>query len=88
MSFYYNLNGLSAYPYFGWSNAYIKWLEEMEVARSTNKHVVYDLDARASLISLASIKYFAEREKELSFAPYGFTQVDNIENFEEKDVIW
>ena len=88
VSFYYNLNGLSAYPYFGWSNAYIKWLEEMEVARSTNKHVVYDLDARASLISLASIKYFAEREKELSFAPYGFTQVDNIENFEEKDVIW
>ena len=58
------------------------------MARSTNKHVVYDLDARASLISLASIKYFAEREKELSFAPYGFTQVDNIENFEEKDVIW
>ena len=25
-SFYYDLNGLSMYPYFGWSNEYIQWL--------------------------------------------------------------
>lgn len=87
-SSYYGLNGLSMYPYFGWSNGYIQWLEEMEVARSTNKHVIYDLNARSSLASLAGVKYYAERKTDTSFVPYGYSEVDTIRNHENEDLIW
>lgn len=87
-SFFYGLNGLSAYPYYGLSNSYMDWLSEMEVARSTMQHRIYDLDARSALVSLASVKYFAERKTEFSFAPYGFVAMEEIWNDNNKDVIW
>ena len=87
-SFYYDLNGLSMYPYFGWSNEYIQWLEEMEVARSENKHIIYGLDTRSSLMCLAGVKYYAERRNDTSFAPYGYTEVDTVQNGKSEDVIW
>ena len=87
-AFYFDLNGVSMYPYFGWSNGYMKWLVEMEVARCTMQHRIYDLDARSALASLASVKYCAERKTETSFAPYGFVQMEEIQKDKNKDIIW
>ncbi len=87
-SFYYELNGLSMYPYYGFSNGYMEWMDEMEVARNTMRARVYDLDARSALVSLAGVKYYAERQTDFSFAPYGFEKIGEIQKGNNKDVIW
>lgn len=87
LSFYYNLNGLTGYPYFGWSNNYIKWMNEMEIPRYFNKQIFYGLDTRAALLTLANVRYYAERQSETSIQPYGFTEIDQIRNGKNIDVI-
>lgn len=87
MSFYYGLNGVSMYPYFGWSGDFIKWIEEMELSRSINKQVFYGLDSRSPLLTLAGVKYYAERKIDGSITPYGFTEIDSIQNSKNIDRI-
>ena len=60
----------------------------MEVARNTMRARVYDLDARSALVSLAGVKYYAERQTDFSFAPYGFEKIGEIQKGNNKDVIW
>lgn len=87
-SFLYGLNGLSAYPYYGLSNSYMEWLAEMETARSRMQHRIYDLDERSTLVTLAGVKYYAERKTQSSFAPYGFVETEEIQKDDNKDLIW
>lgn len=87
ISFYYGLNGLSMYPYFGWSSNFIEWIEEMELTRSTNKQKFYSLNNCSALLTLANVKYYADRETDVSIIPYGFTEVNRIQNSKNMDAI-
>ncbi len=84
-AFYYDLNGISMYPYFGWSSAYIDWVAECELARYGNKHVLLGLNAHPAMLTLANCKYFVLRG---GYAhPFGFKEIDRVERDGNVDVI-
>lgn len=86
-AFRYNLNGLSMYPYYGWSSAYIQWVSEMEIPRYENKHHLNGHTANAPILTLDNVKYYASRDTATMPRPYGFVEVDSVENAGENDVI-
>lgn len=86
-AFSYGLNGLSMYPYYGWSNAYVRWIEEMELTRYENKHRLYGRMANAPLLTLSGVKYCASRSTAQKPRPYGFDEVDSVAVEESVDVI-
>ena len=84
-AFYYDLNGISMYPYFGWSSAYMDWVSETEVARYGNKHVLLGLNSHPAMLTLAGCKYYVLRA---GYAhPYGFSEIGRVETEETTDVI-
>ena len=80
MPFYYGLNGVTMYPYYGWSEPYMRWLSEMEYTFNVNRQEIYGFRTNARTLTLEGVKYFALREREGVQAPVGFTQVDLVEN--------
>ena len=86
-AFHYDLNGFSMYPYYGWSTSFVQWLHELEVSRKGNLQMVIDLDSRAPLLTLAGVKYFANREGENRVSPYGFEKVDSVKRGSTTDRI-
>lgn len=87
MAFRYGLNGLSAYPYYGYSRSYFDWTCEMELSRDDLVHKFYGLSSRAPMLTLAGVKYFASRETGREVRPYGFAPLERIENGEKADNI-
>ena len=87
MSFFYDLNGITMYPYFGWSDVYLDWLREMEVPLFSNKQLVFGVGTNARLLSLLGVKYYALREDSGLVRPSGFTEIDTIENQGSVDLI-
>ncbi|SCW59743.1 Uncharacterized membrane protein YfhO [Ruminococcaceae bacterium YRB3002] len=85
--FHYGLNTLTGYPYFGWSNGYDEWVQEMEMARYHNKHRFLGINARPQLLTLSSIKYFMDRRTDYSVVPYGFDDVEEIPRGPVTDVV-
>ncbi len=80
MPFYYSLNGVTMYPYYGWSEPYMRWLSEMEYTFNVNRQEIYGFRTNARTLTLEGVKYFALREREGVQAPVGFTQVDLVDN--------
>ena len=87
LAFRYGLNGLTMYPYYGWSTAFFDWISELELPRNGNSHVISGLDTHAIPLSLAGVKYYAMREGASSVLPYGFSEVDRVRSGEHTDVI-
>ena len=85
--FHYGINTLTGYPYFGWSNGYDEWVQEMELARYHNKHRFLGINARPQLLTLSSIKYFMDRRTDFSVVPYGFDDVESIPRGTVNDVV-
>lgn len=70
-AFYYDLNGLTAYPYYGNSQSFLQWMREMEVARRDVNHSITELDNRFAMLTLANVKYYAAKRPQ-AYWPYGF----------------
>lgn len=86
-SFYYGINGLTAYNsciYSGYSD----WVREMELARKVSSHRYFGLRSRSPLLTLAGVKYFVLRENGNSIEPYGFEEVSRVKNHDKTDVIF
>lgn len=87
-SFYYDLNGVSMYPYSGWSSEYVNWVKELELPWGAHcKQVLLGLYTRAPMLTLAGVKYYADRETGTSVRPYGFQEIDRITNGKNVDAI-
>lgn len=86
-AFHYDLNGLSMFPYYGWSSSFVQWIHELEISHKGNKHMIYDLDSRTPLLTLSGVKYFADRESGNLVSPYGFEKVDSIKRGSTTDEI-
>ena len=80
MAFYYDLNGMTMYPYFGWSEDYLDWLRENEYTFYKNKQHLYGVGPDAWLLTLAGNKYYALRSGGKKPVPYGYSSVETIEN--------
>lgn len=86
-AFSYDLYGLTMYPYYGWSNAYVHWIEELELPRRNNKQIFSARAVNAPFQALTGIKYYAMRDSSGMPAPYGFSKVDSVENGSRTDNI-
>lgn len=78
MSFSYGIKDLTGYPSIGASSLYINWLKELEVPHIGFYQQFWGLNSRASLLNLTSNKYYAVRESEGSFVPFGYSETDHI----------
>ena len=88
LSWYYGFNGVSMFPYYGYSAPWLDWVSETEMSRTnTGRGTLLNLDTRAPMLSLASIKYFALRWRNKPVYPYGFSFLENVENGDSYDVI-
>ena len=86
-AFYYDLNGLTAYPFYGQSTAYTSWLREMEAPWTGVAHRFNAFVRQSELMTLANVKYYACRNSDQWDWPYGFHEVDRIANGKNTDVI-
>lgn len=85
-SFYYGLNGTSFYS-SAFFPSYINLQNELEVKRIGAFNANYGNDARAPLLALNSVKYYAARESNKAAVPYGFEEIGRIKNGTSTDVI-
>ena len=84
-AFLYGLNGLTAYPYYGQSGAYMSWLREMQAPRVNV--MLNPLVRQSHMLTLAGVKYYASRNSDEADWPYGFRPVDRVTNGGNTDVI-
>ena len=87
MAFHYGLNGVSAYPYYGWSGAYLDWVSELEMPRLGARQLVYGRTPNASALALGGVRYYASRVGATMPRPYGFAEADSVVNGGARDVI-
>ena len=87
LAFRYGLNGLSMFPYYGWSNAYMQWIAEMEIPREDARQYLNSRTPNAAVLALSAVKYYALREGSGMPRPYGFTQTDRVRNGNDTDII-
>ncbi len=85
-SFYYGLNGTSFYSSTFYPS-YIELQNELEVKRTGALNANYGNDARAPLLALHGVKYYAARENSKSARPYGFEELERIKNGNNTDII-
>ena len=82
----FGLNGTSYYSSFYYPE-YMAFLNELEMTQRGAMNYSLGLDARAVPLTLAGVKYHAARVSDSPVYPYGFTEIDRIENGKNNDVI-
>lgn len=85
-SFYYGLNGTSFYSSIFFPS-YINLQNELEVKRIGAFNANYGNDARAPLLALNNVKYYAARESNKATVPFGFEEIGRVKNGTSTDVI-
>jgi len=75
-SFYYDLNGTSFYTSYGYPKYYNQFRHELEIMHGGYMHQSRGHDARAPILSLLGVKYYADRSH--GIWPYGFQKIDEI----------
>lgn len=85
-SFYYGLNGTSFYS-SSFFPSYVDLQNELEVKRTGAYNANYGNDARAPLLALNNVKYYAARESNKAAIPFGFEKIAQIKNGKNTDII-
>lgn len=85
-SFYYGLNGTSFYS-SEFYPGYVDMQKELEVKRTGALNANYGNDARAPLLSLLGVKYYATRESAKAAKPYGFQELEQVQKSGSTDSI-
>lgn len=86
-AFHYGLNALTAYPYYGQSDLYMAWRNEMELPYNALVHRMTTFLRQPSILTLTGVKYYASRDGDEADWPYGFHKVDEIANGNRTDFI-
>ncbi len=87
-SFYWGINGLTTYA----SNStiypsYVDWTKELEREKYSVINLDYGPFSRTAMFTLAGVKYYLARDMGKWVLPYGFKEVDRVENGKYVDVI-
>ena len=85
-SFYYDVKGTSGFS--GLYDKYPVWLRELETGNRGMIQETPGSDARAMQLALESIKYYLVRENEGAVVPYGFEEIERIENRGNVDILY
>lgn len=85
-SFYTGVNGLT-YFISTYYQPYREWQTEMELAQLGFAHMNFGIQTRAPLLTFAGVKYYVMRETGKEILPYGFQEIDRIQNGKSVDII-
>lgn len=86
LSFYSGINGLSCYSSFTYTS-YAEWIRELELARVESAHRYFGLRSRSPMLTLAATKYYVLRKTGAEVVPYGFQEIERVENNGKTDAI-
>lgn len=87
-SFYYDINGISAFPSAGLNLHYLDWKKDLEVAGRYVVHIDFGSDARTLPLAQQAVKYYMLRDGKKGAVPYGLKEVERIENNKNTDVLY
>jgi len=85
-SFYWGINGITNYTSLQYPN-YTQWLKEMELPWTYTMLRIYGLQNESSMLTLNNVKYYVLREGAGKTVPYGFQEIEQIQNGKNTDII-
>lgn len=86
ISYFYNINGLSFYSSSNYSPLK-DWYRELELSHLSALHKSYGIIGRSHALTLANTKYYMLRDAAGVVVPFGFREVDRVQNGKNTDVI-
>lgn len=85
-SFCNGINGLTFYSscYF---QPYVGWIREAELAQQAGNITSHGIQARSPMLTLANVKYYVLKKAGNQIVPYGFQEIERIQNNGRTDLI-